>query len=606
MLRSGLLPRDVSVLEALECSTHFTPGDRTAARHALGVYGDPCIVWVGRLAAGKDPLTVLEAFRLVVDELPAARLWCAFGDAPQLGLVRAFLCADERIRARVRLLGNLPHDRIELLLRAADIFVAGSLHESTGYALVEALACGVPPVISDIPAFRALTRDGAVGALFPPGDAVAAAAAICELAHSAPPRESIREHFERHASPEAVGRALRQAYASQIVRATAVTPIRVRRSPPIAAPARRRLRVCLVVPGGVDRSGTQRVIPCVLALIERLARDVDLHVLATRQEAEAAEYDLLGARVHCVPAGSRTAAVRWLLATNRRKPWDVLHALWMHPQGTAATLAAMVTRTPVLLHVNGGDLAALRDIRFGGRASFTGRTRLRLAVAGADRVTVPSELLAQRARELGFATERLTLGVPLDRWPPAAPRPRSADEPLRLLSVATLNPVKDHAGLLHALAELRRRGVDAQLSCVGEDLMHGALERLAAQLGITPHVHFHGFLPHPQLRPFFDAAHALVVSSRYEADPIVALEAAIAGNAVVGTAVGHLREWAPEAAAVCDPGDSVALAGILARMAHDDAERLRLAHAGQARALRLDADSAAARVLELYQEMAHV
>jgi glycosyltransferase involved in cell wall biosynthesis len=421
-----------------------------------------------------------------------------------------------------------------------------------------------------------------------------------------PSRTAVREHLERHASPEALGGALRHAYASQIARARNGTASAAGAMPGHALATGRRLRVCLLVPGGVDRSGTHRVIPCVLALIERLAREVDLHVLALRQEPRAAEYELLGAHVHCVTAGSRTAAVRWLLDARRRPRWDVLHALWMHPQGTAAALAGAILRIPVLLHANGGDLAALRDIGYGGRASLAGRARLRFAIAGADRVTVPSELLAERARQLGFAAERVTLGVPLDRWPASAPRARAPDEPLRLLSVGTLNRVKDHAVLLHALVALRRRGVDARLACVGEDLMQGALDRLAAELDVATAVHFHGFVPHAALRSHFAAAHTLVVSSRWEADPIAALEAAVAGLAVVGTNVGHLREWAPDAAAVCDPADPDGLAELLSRIAFDDAERLRLAHAAQARALRHDADRAAARVLELYREVAHV
>jgi glycosyltransferase involved in cell wall biosynthesis len=214
--------------------------------------------------------------------------------------------------------------------------------------------------------------------------------------------------------------------------------------------------------------------------------------------------------------------------------------------------------------------------------------------------------VAREAAGLGIRAELLKLGVPLDRWPPAAPRARSAGEPLRLLSVGSLNRVKDHRTLLHALAHLRVSGVDARLACVGEDLQGGTLERLAAELGIAPAVRFHGFVPHAELRCYFDNAHVLVVSSRYEGDPIAALEGAVAGLAVAGTAVGHLQEWAPRAAVMCEPGDAEGLAAVLGRIAADDTERLRLAHAALAIALHHDADRAAARVLEHYRGMARV
>src|SRR5215469_13549798 len=47
-------------------------------------------------------------------------------------------------RDRVHLLGRVAHAQVELLMRAADIFVLVSRRESSGYSLIEALACGLP------------------------------------------------------------------------------------------------------------------------------------------------------------------------------------------------------------------------------------------------------------------------------------------------------------------------------------------------------------------------------------------------------------------------------------------------------------------------------
>src|SRR6185437_10380172 len=58
-----------------ESSSRFMPGDRVHARAATGLYGDPCVLWVGRLTRGKDPLTVLEGIALAASRLPA----CACG-----------------------------------------------------------------------------------------------------------------------------------------------------------------------------------------------------------------------------------------------------------------------------------------------------------------------------------------------------------------------------------------------------------------------------------------------------------------------------------------------------------------------------------------------
>ena len=196
-----------------ESSSRFTPGDQTRARAETGLYGDPCMLWVGRLTSGKDPLTVLEAVALVAARLPGLRLWCAFGAAPMLAEVRARIADDPHLAGRVHLLGGVPHARIETLLRAADLFVSGSRAEGSGYAALEALACGVTPVLTDIPAFRALTGNGRIGHLWPCGDAKRLADELFLAATGRASSQQVRAHFDATLSFEAVGRLWSEAYS---------------------------------------------------------------------------------------------------------------------------------------------------------------------------------------------------------------------------------------------------------------------------------------------------------------------------------------------------------------------------------------------------------
>jgi glycosyltransferase involved in cell wall biosynthesis len=364
------------------------------------------------------------------------------------------------------------------------------------------------------------------------------------------------------------------------------------------------VKVALLVPGGVDRSGTHRVIPCLLWMIERLARTVDLHVFALKQEPRPARWKLLGAEVHNAGARPRGApAALQILAEHRRSRFDVLHAVWATPGAAAATLGR-VLRVPVLLHVTGGDLVAMPEYRFGLRSTARGRIQLRVALAGAERVTTPSTVMQQAAARMGVSAERIPLGVALDRWPPAAPRPRDPARPARLIHVGTINPIKDHATLLRAASLLEERGRAFRLDLVGEDTMRGRVAAAAAEMGLADRVRFHGFLSHAELRPLLEAADLHVVSSRHEADPTALLEAAVAGVPTVGTRVGHLIDWAPDAAVAVPPGDAGALADAVDAVLADEPRRLALAAAAQARAVREDADWTATRVLELYQELA--
>lgn len=212
---AGVLRPHVPIFEVLESTAAFTPGNVDEARRRVGIGGDPCLLWIGRLNANKDPLTVLDAFAATAPELPAARLWMCHAEAPLEDAVRRRIAGDPALAERVRILGRVPHDQIEDLCRAADFLVLASRFEATNYAVLEAAACGTAPLVTDIPALRRMTRGGAVGGLFPPGDAPALARLLVEAARW--PREetrrAVRAHFDRHLSMDALSAELGAAYA---------------------------------------------------------------------------------------------------------------------------------------------------------------------------------------------------------------------------------------------------------------------------------------------------------------------------------------------------------------------------------------------------------
>lgn len=363
------------------------------------------------------------------------------------------------------------------------------------------------------------------------------------------------------------------------------------------------MKIALLVPGGVDRSGTERVIPCLLWLIERLARGHQLHVFALHQESEPGRWELLGAPV--VNAGRRPRRLRalaQLLAENRRARFDLVHGFWAGGPGVVAALFGRLARVPSVLTLPGGDLVAMPDIGYGARLSARGRAATSLAFALADRVTVPSHFMVEQAARLGVAAQRIPLGVATDRWP-VRPPARRVPGKLRLLHVANLNRVKDQDMLLAAMQSLCRRGVDFQLDIVGLDCLDGAVQWRSAELGVADRVRFHGFMTHDRLRSAFEQADLLVMSSRHEGVPIVMAEAAIAGVPTVGTAVGQIADWSPRAAVAVPVGDCEGLADAIQELDGDEDRRLRMATAAQRIAVAEDADFTARETVRLYRQL---
>jgi len=214
--RAGFVAPRQAVHQVMEASTRLRPFDaaqgraidRAAARAVAGIGGSPAILWVGRLNPNKDPLTVLDGFESALPDLPDATLSMIYGEDDLLDAVRRRIQRSPMLIERVRLVGAVEHERMAAFYSAADLFIAGSRHEGSGYAVMEACACGAVPVVTDIPTFRLLTGNGAVGALWTPGDAAACARALTEVARRDLEAERARlaDHFARELSWDAVGR----------------------------------------------------------------------------------------------------------------------------------------------------------------------------------------------------------------------------------------------------------------------------------------------------------------------------------------------------------------------------------------------------------------
>jgi glycosyltransferase involved in cell wall biosynthesis len=225
---AGLIAKHTRIFEVPESTSTFTPGPREMARAATGIHGDPAVLWVGHFDRNKDPLTVLEGVARAAQDLPGIRLWCCYGTAPLAARVEAAIRQRPLLRGRVELLGRVPHERVRELMRAADLFVLGSHREGCNFSVIEALATGLTPVVTDIPSMRALTGEGAIGTLWKVGDADGCAAALrrCAAAPDADRRNAARAHFDSHLSSAALGRRLVAAY-EQLATRSAVAGLRL-------------------------------------------------------------------------------------------------------------------------------------------------------------------------------------------------------------------------------------------------------------------------------------------------------------------------------------------------------------------------------------------
>ncbi len=249
---------------------------------------------------------------------------------------------------------------------------------------------------------------------------------------------------------------------------------------------------------------------------------------------------------------------------------DVIHAQSV-TSAVAARLAAR--RIPLLVTIHG--------------ISKANEPLASILLRGANvRLTAVSEVAAAGLLKHAWApsVDILGPGIDIEQFSrQAAGNPPNLIGEQRLVCVARQDHVKGVDVLVRALPEVVRSYPDAGLTIVGDG---GDLEpnrELAAELGVSQHVEFVGLIPFAA--PYIAGADLIILPSRREGLPVVALEALAVGRPVVATDVGGTSTVIVEGETgwLVPPEDSRALAAAIVDCLADPAEAKRRAAAGRNR-----------------------
>ncbi len=162
----------------IEVERYGPPADKALAKQDVGLdAGRRYLIHVARHHPVKDQPTLLCGFALAAPDLPDVDLLMV-GDGPLRAELER-LAVELRVADRVKFLGiraDIPE-----LMRAADAFALTSLSEAASLTLLEAMASGLPAVVTDVGGNGEIVRHEREGLLFPRGDAAACADAITRV-----------------------------------------------------------------------------------------------------------------------------------------------------------------------------------------------------------------------------------------------------------------------------------------------------------------------------------------------------------------------------------------------------------------------------------------
>lgn len=158
----------------------FRPFDKVKLRAEHGILPrQKVVVTVCRLIPRKGVKYALQAAALVARDIPDLRM-IVIGEGPQRTELER-LISELQIEDRVDLKGWVQHDRLPEYLSLADVFVSTPDFEGLGIVFIEALACGVPTIGSNVGGIPDIIQDGHNGVLVAPGDVPALARALTRV-----------------------------------------------------------------------------------------------------------------------------------------------------------------------------------------------------------------------------------------------------------------------------------------------------------------------------------------------------------------------------------------------------------------------------------------
>jgi N-acetyl-alpha-D-glucosaminyl L-malate synthase BshA len=189
--------RPIEVIPNFVDARVYRPGATAELRRRLAPGGEKVLVHASNFRKVKNLPAVLAVTARVAERMPV-RLALA-GDGPEMPAVRA-LAAELGLEDLIAWLGHV--DDLAGILPAADVLLLPSLHESFGLVALEAMACGVVPVVTDRGGAADFIQDGLNGFLRAPDDVEGMAAAVLRVLAEPGLQAQMAEDAQRDASGE--------------------------------------------------------------------------------------------------------------------------------------------------------------------------------------------------------------------------------------------------------------------------------------------------------------------------------------------------------------------------------------------------------------------
>ncbi|MFZ3101750.1 MAG: glycosyltransferase [Desulfitobacteriaceae bacterium] len=463
---------------------------------------------------------ILRAMVNVSEIVPEATLVVA-GEGPETSSLKA-LAKSLGIVKNVSFVGQLPHEQVQDYLNQSVISVSVPSSDATAVSLLETMACGAFPVVSDLPANREWIEDGANGLIIPIRDVSNLSKALIRSLQDKALREGAIELNRQRIKNKAIWEN-NMAEMEELYRGL--------RS--FAEPSKEQQiskKLCLMA--NAASSHTEKW----ATELAKRGWKVDIISIIPAQ--------IPHVEVHVVPRlwGGKTEFVflrqRWIIETVKKLQPDLVHAHYATSFGFLGVVAEV---HPLIISAWGSDIFSFP------RTSLLHRYLLERILRKADVLCSTSQTMAfemQKYLSPQRKVEVIPFGVDIERFSPPEERASLKSASPVVFGVAKyLQPVYGLDILIKAFALLENRCPGrALLRIAGDGAEKKKLQNLTTRLGLDQQVEWLGAIPNSEVAALYKSLDVVVVPSRQESFGVTAVEGSACGCPIIASRVGGLPE----------------------------------------------------------------
>jgi len=214
------IKNDIKVIYNFIDFSRFKKTNKDHFKKAIAPEGEKILIHTSNFRKVKRVEDVIYIFKKIYDQMPAKLL--LLGDGPERHNIEA-LCRELGLCHETRFLGK--QDAVEELLAVSDLFLMPSGSESFGLAALEAMACEVPIISSNVGGLPEVNIEGETGFLSKPGNVDQMAANAIKILSNEKMLQQFRENALEQAKRFDINEILPQyeAYYEEVIERAVIT-----------------------------------------------------------------------------------------------------------------------------------------------------------------------------------------------------------------------------------------------------------------------------------------------------------------------------------------------------------------------------------------------